>query len=51
MVHYVMVKITINASWLAKTIIDVVVKYHGLLDFIISYKGSLFTSKFGSFHY
>ena len=48
MVHYEPVKITIDAPGLAKVIIDVVVRYHGLSDSIITDWGSLFTSKFWS---
>ena len=48
MVHYEPVKVTINAPGLAKVIIDVVVWHHGLLDSIVSDRGSLFTSKFWS---
>ena len=46
MVYYKSVKITIDVSDLAKVIIDVVVWHHGLSDSIITYRGSLFTSKF-----
>ena len=46
MVHYEPVKITINAPGLAEVIIDVVLRYHGLPDFIISNQGAIFTSKF-----
>ena len=46
MVHYKSVKITINTSGLAKVIIDVVIRHHGLPDSIITDWGSLFTSKF-----
>ena len=48
MVYYEPVKITINAPGLAKVIIDVVVPYHGLPDFIISDWRAIFTSKFWS---
>ena len=48
MVHYKPVKITIDAPGLAEVIIDVVVRHHGLLDSIITDRGSLFTSKFWS---
>ena len=51
MVHYKPVKITINALRLAKVILDMVVIHHGLLDSIVSDKGSLFTSKFWSLLY
>ena len=45
-VYYKLVKITINASRLAKVIIDVVVCHHSLPDSIVTNQGSLFTSKF-----
>ena len=48
MVHYELVKITIDASGLLEVIIDVEVWYHSLLDSIVTNKGSLFTSKFWS---
>ena len=46
MVLYELVKIMIDALGLADVIIDVMVRYHGLLDFIITDWGFLFTSKF-----
>ncbi len=48
MVHYVPVKITINVSGLAKVIIDVVVRHHGVPESIMTDRGSLFISKFWS---
>ena len=48
MVHYKLVKVTINAPGLAKVIINVVVRHHGLLDLIVTNRGSLFSSKFWS---
>ena len=45
-VYYKLVKIKIDALSLADVIIDVVVRYHGLPDFIITDQGSLFISKF-----
>ena len=48
MVYYNPVKVTINTPGLAKIIIDVVVKYHGLPDSIVNDQESLFTSKFWS---
>ena len=48
MVYYEPVKITINALGLAEVIIDVVVRYHGLPDSLVTDRGSLFTSKFWS---
>ena len=47
-VYYEPVKVTINALGLAKIIIDVVVRHHGLSDSIVTHQGSLFTSKFWS---
>ena len=46
MVYYEPVKITIDALGLAEVIIDVVIRYHSLLDSIVSDRGSIFTSKF-----
>ena len=46
MVHYKLVKVTINAPSLAKVIIDVVIRHYGLRDLIVTDRGSLFTSKF-----
>ena len=48
MVHYELVKVTIDAPGLAEVIFDVVVQHHGLPDSIVSDRGSLFTSKFWS---
>ena len=48
MVHYEPVKVTIDALRLVKFVLDVVVRYHGLPNSIISNRGSLFTSKFCS---
>ena len=48
MVHYKPVKITINASPLAKVIINVVMRHHSLPDSIVINRGLLFTSKFWS---
>ena len=48
MVYYKLVKVTINASGLAEVIINVVVKYHGLPDSIVTNQGLFFTSKFWS---
>ena len=47
MVYYKPVKITINASGLAKVIINVVMHQHGFSDSIVTNWGSLFTSNFG----
>ena len=51
MVHYKPIKITLDAFKLAKVILDVLVRHHGLLDSIITDKGPLFTSKFWSLLY
>ena len=48
MVHYKLVKITIDAWGLAEVILNVVVWHHGLPNSIVSDRGSLFTSKFWS---
>ena len=48
MVYYKPVKVTINASSLAEVIINVVIRYHSLLDLIVTNRGSFFTSKFWS---
>ena len=48
MVHYKPIKITIDAPSFAEVIIDIVVRYHGLLNSIITDWGSLFISKFWS---
>lgn len=36
MVHYKPVKITIDAPGLAEVIIDIIIRHHGLPDFIVS---------------
>ena len=48
MVHYELMKITINILGLAEVFINVVIWHHGLLDSIITDQSSLFTSKFRS---
>ena len=48
MVYYKLVKITINALGLAEVIINVIVRYHSLLNLIMTDKGFLFTLKFWS---
>ena len=48
MVHYELVKVTIDAPGLAKVILDVVVCHHGLSDSIVTNRGLLFNSKFWS---
>ncbi len=47
-VHYELVKVTINGSGRAEMIIDMVVHHHGVLELIVMDRGSLFTSKFRS---
>ena len=47
-VHYELVKITINAPGLEEVIINVVIQHYGLPDSIISDHGAIFTSKFWS---
>ena len=45
MVYYKSVKVTIDAPGLAKVIIDIVVRYHDLLNYIISdYRAILYQS-------
>ena len=46
MVYYEPVKVTINALGLAKVIINMVMRHHGLLDSIVTDQGSLFILKF-----
>ena len=46
MVHHKPVKIIINASSLAKVILNVVVWHYGIPDSIVTDRGSLFISKF-----
>ena len=48
MVHYELIKITIDVPGLAKVILNIVVWHHGLPDSIVSDRGLLFTSKFWS---
>ena len=48
MVHYKPVKVIIDASGLAKVIIDVIVWHHGLPNLIVIDKGQVFISKFWS---
>ena len=47
-VYYKPVKLTVNILGLAEVIIDIVVRYHELLDLIVIDQESLFTSKFWS---
>ncbi len=48
MVHYKLVKVTIDAPGLREVIINVVVRHHGVLKSIVTDWGLLFTSKFWS---
>ena len=48
MVHYKLVKVSNNALGLAKVIINVVMRHHGLPDLIITNQGSFFILKFWS---
>ena len=48
MVHYKLVKVTIDAPGLAEVILDMVVWHHGLSDSIVTDRSSLFTAKFWS---
>ena len=48
MVHYNLVKVTINAPNLAEVIINVVVRYYKVPESIVTDRGSLFISKFWS---
>ena len=48
MVHYKLVKVTIDALSQAKVIIDMVVCHHGVLESIVTNWGLLFISKFWS---
>ncbi len=50
-VHYELVKVTIDAPDLAEVIIDMVVRHHGVPESIVTDRGSLFTSKFWSLLY
>ena len=46
MVYYEPVKVTIDVPDLTEVIIEMVIRHHGLLDSIVSDRGSVFTSKF-----
>ncbi len=50
-VHYELVKVTIDAPGLAEVIIDVVVRHHGVSESIVTDRGLLFMSKFWSLLY
>ena len=45
-IYYEPMKITIDVSDFARLIINIVIKYYSLLDFIITNQGSLSKSKF-----
>ena len=45
-VHYMPIKVTIDAPGLTEVIINLVVRYHGFWDLIITIWGLLFTLKF-----
>lgn len=45
-VHYKPVKVSIDTSSLTEVIIDIIVRHHNLPNFIISKRGSIFTSRF-----
>ena len=46
MVYYILVKITIDAQYLADVVKDIVVQHHSLPNYIMTDKDSLFTLKF-----
>ena len=46
MVHYELVRVIINAPGVAEVIINIVIRYYGLPNFIINDCGKIFTSKF-----
>ena len=46
MLDYKPVKVTIDEPGVAKVIIDVVVRHHGVPESIVMDQGSLYTSKF-----
>ena len=48
MFYYKPVKVTIDAPSLVKVIINVMVRYHGLSNLIVTDQGLLFNSKFCS---
>ena len=48
MVHYKLVKITINALSFAKVIINIVIHHYSVPNLIISDRGLIFISKFWS---
>ena len=46
MIHYISIKITINALGFIEAIIDMVMRHYGLPDSIVTNWESLFNSKF-----
>lgn len=46
MIYYESVKVTINASGLVEVIIDIVIRYYGVLKPIVTDQTLLFISKF-----
>lgn len=48
MVHYKLVKITIDVAGLVEDILDIVMRHYGLLDLIMIDKSLFITSKFWS---
>ena len=51
MVHYELIKVTIDALGLAKMIINMIVRHHGVSKSIVINQGLLFISKFWSLLY
>lgn len=45
-IHYKLVKVTIDARKLTEVVIDILMQYYALPDLIISKRGAIFTSKF-----
>lgn len=48
MIYYELIKIINDSLGLTKVILDVIVKYHGFFNLIMSDRGSIFISKFWS---
>lgn len=48
MIHYKLIKTTIDISGLVKIIINLIIRYHGFPESIVSNKNSLFTLNFWS---
>ena len=49
--YYKPVKVIISKLGLAKVIFNIIIKYYGILDSIVSNQGLVFTSNFVSFLY